>query len=1271
MKKEFIRLLFGGFILAILLVIHVNTSLANDSNEILLKSRHFIPQRGITTEARTKIEAISGRAHVLIQLEHLPTTDDINLLDSKGVKLLSYIPNKAWFASIPSDKTGEIASLSSVKAICEILPEDKVSPHIKAGEFLEMRVKDGKADFVVEFFEDVPLTEADEVIQRHNGRIVGRVPTLNAVVAVISIDESIDIAFEEGVKWVEQELPLEPLNNGTRSAIGVDTVQFPPYNLTGAGVNVLVYDVGLVDRNHRDLAGRVIWGEGDSYYINSHSTHVAGTVGGDGTLSGGIYRGMAPAVNIISYYYSCGDDPCTICLYDDSASISDMDANFNEGITMYGADIITASLGFQPTQYGDIYCDYEGDYSSHARYIDDIIYYRGIPITWAAANERSIIRNRPCGEYYTISPTATAKNAIVIGATNSNDNLMTSFSSWGPTDDGRIKPDIVAPGCENDPFSDRSDPNKTIWSTWPSQSYYGYCGTSMATPAVAGSVALMLEKWRNLHPGRPDPMPSTIKAVLIQTALDLGNIGPDYSYGYGRIDVNDAINLISDDTIWEQQSYPVHLNIVVPPNKPGLKITLAWDDRPAESLADKTLVRDLDLIVRDPNGTRYYPWVLDPSNPSAPAARGEDHTNNVEQICVDNPVSGTWTIDVNDEDTYEQSYSVVWGFPKFFSISKADDVPDGDSVLPGDTITYTINYRYLREPNVGDITDVNIVDYLPDDVSYVSSTPLGDYNNVFHAVTWNISTLEPNQSGFVTLTVKANECIPACGVIINCCEVKIGDLTLGWTCEHTPVYCAGGPRPAGGGEVALDVNKPPDINFVWYRGSFAADVNGHDVYFGTDLSDVIDADSSWPVAAGPNDPNVHKGRQTSTTYKARNLLPGETYYWRIDEVNPAGPDPCIWPGPVWAFTTGLFIDNFDVQSMGVIPPGQPAWPWKVARAGNALSQCRSDAATQNGAALPLVTTPGLSWDSVAKTMIYDFNNDWLATGHDGFAEARLDYGAAGCDWTIGDSNILSISYLGRADNDADPVYDRMYVMLEDADGHQGEIVKNDANAQQRTTWQEWQILLTDLNSPNDTQVVDMDRIRYLRLGFGDRCNMATLEGPRGGSGRVIFDNIRLKRCGLTAAADLNNDCVMDINDLEVLSEQWLICGICYAKADIYPPGRPDALVDFRDFAVLADKWLWSEMDQSFAGWPDTGGSSMAAETGESLALVDETSVATATVGEPAAVEEYTINAEAAETEPLTVEELVDWLDRIWQAGELGMSEEEYLWFRSVLQESAE
>jgi hypothetical protein len=185
-------------------------------------------------------------------------------------------------------------------------------------------------------------------------------------------------------------------------------------------------------------------------------------------------------------------------------------------------------------------------------------------------------------------------------------------------------------------------------------------------------------------------------------------------------------------------------------------------------------------------------------------------------------------------------------------LTKTDDVNDGNSVLPGDYIMYTISYANpITDPcdpkYLGTLTDVNIVDYLPNGLEYCLSDPCGIYNPDSHTVTWNIGTLEPNESNSVTLTVIVNECVTGCGIITNTCEIKSGDLLLRITFESTPVSSASNPNPACGEIVDWDVNE---FSLTWCPGHFAADVNGHEVYFGSNFND-----------ANNLDPNVYKARK--------------------------------------------------------------------------------------------------------------------------------------------------------------------------------------------------------------------------------------------------------------------------------------------------------------------------------------------------------------------------------------------------------------------------
>lgn len=685
----------------------------NASDEILLKSRRFIPTGGITPAARTKIEAIPKRAHVLLQLNYIPTPEQRRELEARGVKLLSYIPHKAWFASIPSTKASEIAALSNVRAIGEILPEDKISPMVRERGIGNHAInEDGSVNLIVMFHKDISLNEGSKIISNYNGKVTGKMPIINALVVTVSNETIIALADDDSVHWINEVPPPPKIrNDGSRAAIGVDTVQAPPYNLTGTGVIVGEWDGGCVDDTHDDLTGRVTQRNCGS--VDNHATHVAGTLLGDGSINW-TYRGMATNATVVSYYFWEQDN------------IDDLNSDYEDAINNMNISISTNSWGYRDqTAYNEIMAAIDAIVGGNIT--------RPITIVWAIPNE---------GEsgWGWIGEADGSKNVISVGSINSNDNSRSYFSSLGPTPEpwggpwefGRIKPDVMAAGCQ-------VGGDGGITSTVPGDEYGVICGTSMATPAVSGSVALMLEDWRDNHSDEPDPLPSTIKSILIQTATDLGNTGPDYSHGYGLINAQDAIDLIrqdtSDNVILEDSIFGQGdidtFTVDVPQGQSELIITLVWDDYPGNPAAAQALVNDLDLIVREPppGQTRRYPWTLDPENPGNPAVRSqEDHINNIEQVYVDNPVSGTWTIEISGTTVPKpaQLYSLVSNFafgptpPRAYDDGIFTEVgtpveitlratDDGLPTPPG-VLTYIVTslpgHGTLSDPGTGQISSV-------------------------------------------------------------------------------------------------------------------------------------------------------------------------------------------------------------------------------------------------------------------------------------------------------------------------------------------------------------------------------------------------------------------------------------------------------------------------------------------------------------------------------------------------------------------------------------
>lgn len=425
-------------------------------------------------------------------------------------------------------------------------------------------------------------------------------------------------------------------NKQARLTTGVDYVQSANglnLPLFGQDLKIGVWDGGLVLSTHKEFGGRVFNKLGSSF--SNHATHVTGTIAAAGVNPDA--KGMLPQVTIDSYYAFENDlGPMA-----EAAANGLILSNHSYGLVL-GWNYNQSSSSWQWLGGADNVDQTFGAYTNNSRSIDEIAYNAPFyTIVWAAGNDRSDVGDGtrpPDGPYDIIGPSAGAKNNITVGAitgfneyVDNNSAEMSSFSSWGPTNDGRIKPDIVADGVGVLSCSSSND-----------SAYVSLQGTSMASPNTTGTLGLIQQFYKERT---SEYMTSAqLKSLVIHTAREAGSDpGPDYKFGWGVVNAIAAVDVIShmntEDTVLlskslvsgEMHEYELFSDGLTPINA-----TITWTDVPgtvrAETSKEPSLVNDLDIKLVDDLGNEVYPWILDPSAVSKAAQRGVNNIDNVERI---------------------------------------------------------------------------------------------------------------------------------------------------------------------------------------------------------------------------------------------------------------------------------------------------------------------------------------------------------------------------------------------------------------------------------------------------------------------------------------------------------------------------------------------------------------------------------------------------------------------------------------------------------------
>ncbi|MBL7701775.1 MAG: S8 family peptidase [Ferruginibacter sp.] len=589
--------------------------------------------------------------YVLVQFATLPSLQVQKNLRNAGCNLHSYIPGNAYLATIKNSFNFSLAYQSgiiSINTIPELYKKDRALTDHKA-----------LADelIAVSYYPSMSKQDVISELQRAGALVQ---PTKYSEANVIFIQADIDkvnaITALPFVSYVSlQSLTDKELNYKSIGKHAVTSLLSPQgKNLSGKGITVGVGDNAEITTVTLDFTGRTI--NRVPAPFSFHGIHVSGTVAGGGLLDAK-HNGMAPRATIVSQYFSDIITTAPTYVTDHNLVVTNNSyTNANGGCAGNGAyDVVS---NYVDKQMGD---------------------YRKLLHVFAAGNDGTLTCSPYPAKFATIkSGYQVAKNVLSVGALDTVYGAA-SFSSRGPVNDGRLKPEIMASGFNT-------------LSTRHNFTYGTSSGTSMASPIVAGAATLLNEQYRKLNSGAL-PQAALIKALLCNTAEDLGNPGPDFTYGFGNLHARIAAEAIENNRFILSTATPSLNTITVPANARRLKVMLYWNDTAAAPNAAAQLINDFDLTVVAPGNVTHLPLILNPSPGfvDSNAVEGVDRINNIEQVIIDSPVAGSYDINVT-------AFALPYGPQEYVVTYQVDtfgvtvEYPfGGEKIVPGELETIRWN----------------------------------------------------------------------------------------------------------------------------------------------------------------------------------------------------------------------------------------------------------------------------------------------------------------------------------------------------------------------------------------------------------------------------------------------------------------------------------------------------------------------------------------------------------------------------------------------------
>lgn len=630
-------------------------------------------------------------------------------LVTRQITLLRYVPDHSFIARLNKVRPAEIESLPFVQWIGPYRAEHKVHKNVPRG---------GHARGVVE--NDLPIkvlltpdAKAQDLaklrgsfrkVNRESAPRFGRI--IEGTVTPVQLD---GLADSDSVLWIEPARPMKLFDEiATKIVAGDDGLAgtfatVHELGFTGAGVTVAVADSGLHlgagEDMHPDLDGRVdaFFHYGDLFDASdehSHGTHVTGIVAGDGATG---------EVDAEGYLYGLGVAPEAHIV---AQRIFDGDGGYQPPTTFetMTRDAVRAGADIGSNSWGD---DTQGRYDLSAAEFDELVRDADA----GTANDQPYILEFSAGNAgpgeQTIGSPAVAKNVIATGAAENNrvefflydsgQETMADFSSRGPCDDGRIKPDVTAPGTWIASLRSALANDEYAWAPI-SENYLYQGGTSQAGPQVSGAAAVFVQYYLETVTNNM-PSPALVKAALINSAIDMDESGgttavPNNDEGWGRIDLVEIIDSplqfeFVDQSVILTNAEMFEKRVLVASADEMLKVTLAYTDEPGFPGAIPALVNDLDLEVIAPNGNTFHGNQFE-AGESVPNAPGFDNINNVEGVHLAAPVPGEYIIRVRARNVVADARRDVPGIGQDFAlVVSAAIAPPGTGILFFDKSAYS------------------------------------------------------------------------------------------------------------------------------------------------------------------------------------------------------------------------------------------------------------------------------------------------------------------------------------------------------------------------------------------------------------------------------------------------------------------------------------------------------------------------------------------------------------------------------------------------------